>query len=315
MATEVFTDPELLAPPIQRAAYSDRTALIMAELSALAYMPFEGETGRKELMAALEKGGLELVETFNKDETQAFLVKQDAKDEKSSGIVVLSFRGTQLNLQDWKTDLDGKIQEIEGIRIHKGFWHAFLVIEEQVTQSLKPLLDAGYVLYITGHSLGGALALIATNRIGNDSTGACYTFGSPRIAAYGFDQKIKTPIYRVVNSNDIVPNSPPQYFQKILVYLLSLIKKSWAEKAAKSLDNYVGYVHHGDMRYLTKGKNEQKGEYYDVMLLSNPGLLDRLAWWFEGLKENWKGGAKEAIDDHSIGLYCAKLRTYAKKRN
>ena len=38
---QVFSDDEFLRPPVKRAAYSDRTALLMAEMSKLAYFPFE----------------------------------------------------------------------------------------------------------------------------------------------------------------------------------------------------------------------------------------------------------------------------------
>jgi hypothetical protein len=38
----------LLNPPIARAAYSDRTAWIMAELSRIAYIRFEGNENRLE---------------------------------------------------------------------------------------------------------------------------------------------------------------------------------------------------------------------------------------------------------------------------
>ncbi len=317
MDEEFFRDPELLVPPIRRAAYSDRTALIMAQLSALAYEPFEleGGEGHNKLISDLERGGFKLVKKYNENGTQAFLVKQIANHNRSNGIVVLSFRGTQPDLQDWMTDLNAKIQDVGGVRVHKGFWDAFKSVEESIAKDLEVILEKGDALYITGHSLGGALALIATRQLGSDSTGACYTFGSPRVGSYGFSQQIKTPIYRIVNSNDIVPNTPPQHLQKALIYFLSSLKISWANKAAKKMDNFTGYVHHGDMRYLTKGKYEKESKYDDVMLLSNPGLFDRMSWWFAGVKTNLIGGAKEAIDHHSMSLYCSKLRAYAKGRN
>lgn len=57
-----FDAPYLLAtPPIKRAAYSDRTAWIMAELSRLVYEPLPEEvsvaTLIAEIRAAVESGG------------------------------------------------------------------------------------------------------------------------------------------------------------------------------------------------------------------------------------------------------------------
>ena len=40
-----FTDKKLLAPPLARPAYSDRMAYVLAEMSDLAYRPFEGPRG------------------------------------------------------------------------------------------------------------------------------------------------------------------------------------------------------------------------------------------------------------------------------
>jgi len=37
-----FTDQKLLAPPMERPAYSDRMSYVLAEMSSLAYFEFEG---------------------------------------------------------------------------------------------------------------------------------------------------------------------------------------------------------------------------------------------------------------------------------
>ena len=42
MSTDPIPNPKLLEPPIARAAYSDRIAWLMADLSALTYEKFEG---------------------------------------------------------------------------------------------------------------------------------------------------------------------------------------------------------------------------------------------------------------------------------
>lgn len=44
-AAHYFTDNNLLAPPMERPAYSDRMAYVLAEMSALAYWKFEGTGG------------------------------------------------------------------------------------------------------------------------------------------------------------------------------------------------------------------------------------------------------------------------------
>ena len=53
-----FSPPVLLTPPVLRAAYSDRTAWIMAKAAQLAYLRFEdNDDERQELEASLASGG------------------------------------------------------------------------------------------------------------------------------------------------------------------------------------------------------------------------------------------------------------------
>ena len=78
----------LLNPPLKRAAYSDRTAWVMASMAQLVYMRFE-ERGKDAdlLVEKLKGGGFKLLSEFNSPETdtQAFLV--------SNGVyAVLAFR-------------------------------------------------------------------------------------------------------------------------------------------------------------------------------------------------------------------------------
>jgi hypothetical protein len=67
----------LLNPPIKRAAYSDRTAWVMASMAQLVYDRFEEKGKARDLLVEkLKGGGFELLGEFNSPETdtQAFLV-------------------------------------------------------------------------------------------------------------------------------------------------------------------------------------------------------------------------------------------------
>jgi alpha-beta hydrolase superfamily lysophospholipase len=69
---------------------------------------------------------------------------------------------------------------------------------------LVPDLDEP--LFLTGHSLGGALATLAASRW---PARACYTFGAPRVGDGAFARTLRAPLYRVVNGQDVVPRVPP----------------------------------------------------------------------------------------------------------
>lgn len=92
--------------------------------------------------------------------------------------------------------------------MHSGFDDAFNVIERDVINALEQFPNLP--LFITGHSLGGALATIAAKRLTHKGgNAACYTFGSPRVADDHWLMTMKTPICRVVNASDSVTMVPP----------------------------------------------------------------------------------------------------------
>ena len=66
----------------------------------------------------------------------------------------------------------------------------------------------GLPIFITGHSLGGALATLGAAYLSGWGPAACYTFGAPRGGNKGFSSSLQTPVYRVVNPGDPVPHVP-----------------------------------------------------------------------------------------------------------
>ena len=105
-------------------------------------------------------------------------------------------------------------------RIHQGF-------ADGVHDVIAPLLVAMHTLnpegnlplWITGHSLGGVLAVVAASFFRFDSqlrrdVQGLYTFGQPRVAGPGhaleIDRELGNRYQRVVNRLDIVPRLPPR---------------------------------------------------------------------------------------------------------
>jgi hypothetical protein len=73
---------------------------------------------------------------------------------------------------------------------------------------MKNLADQGCRIWLTGHSLGAALATLAADRF-QDVQGL-YTFGSPRVGDRQFQKNFQLRAYRVVNGDDIVARVPPK---------------------------------------------------------------------------------------------------------
>lgn len=341
----------LVKPPIMRAAYSDRTAWLMAVMSALAYVRIEQpaklpeladvlvkETKKRNILAMLQamlaydnrdklltefkedidELGFELVNNYNISipfvvDTQAFLVKLKLKDR--SPMLVLSFRGTEpTKAADIKSDVTLNPVEIgpkgAGHKVHKGFLEGFKVAEKEILKDLGKKELQGIPLYITGHSLGGALAIIATYCISNDSVGACYTFGGPRVGNLAFGQSIKTPIYRVINAADMVPRMPPSFLIEGLTLLFRWLPIiPYHNKIADFLDKFRHARHYGDLRYLSGAKrvppenDDELATYPGLKVISNPPQLSRWVWMYSRILTNWKAG----FQDHGIENYVEKL--------
>jgi triacylglycerol lipase len=118
-------------------------------------------------------------------------------------------RGTS-SLINIRSDVDyNKVVDSRlNIPLHKGFADAAL----QVYQFAKPLLKTGYETRITGHSYGGAAAVIVLMLLKEDGfkLGQTMTFGQPKVTNRDGVRKYGTlPLLRFVNAKDPVPLLPP----------------------------------------------------------------------------------------------------------
>jgi len=126
------------------------------------------------------------------------------------GDLLVAFRGTA-DIRNWLTDLDVAFAYTEFGRVHKGFTDALDSVWWRVKQRLAPHIGKRW--WFTGHSSGGALALLAARRLA-DVGEVCgvYTFGQPRVGdrafAVGCDAALRQKHFRVVRGADIVPHVP-----------------------------------------------------------------------------------------------------------
>lgn len=126
--------------------------------------------------------------------------------------------------------------------MHRGFLEPYDLVEARIAATLEKY--AGLPVYITGHSPGGALAMLATRYLRSDSTGATYTFGCPRAADNVFYRDVKTPMYRVVNAADAAPRLPIGYGLMLLSSLVQLVAVTGATSLAKFIRrHFCGYPH------------------------------------------------------------------------
>lgn len=156
--------------------------------------------------------GLSKLVFFDEKSTQCFVASNDR-------FAIVAFRGSEIvpkegNLSPDKfgadviADLDIRLVDWRrGGKVHRGFKDALEEVWPDLELYLKRLEQNGCRIWITGHSLGGALATLAGSRYGKAQ--GVYAFGSPRVGDHGFRENFKIDMYRIVYKNDIVARIPP----------------------------------------------------------------------------------------------------------
>lgn len=184
--------------------YSHLNAVWMAEVSALAY--WDKEKVEKQLRAWQYELITEITDADT--ETNAYLAEKDNH-------MVLSFRGTS-SLKDFITDVDIRKTSpdwAEG-EIHRGFADALDSVWPDIKEQLGKPGQQQKELWVTGHSLGAALAQLAALRLTrlDYQVRAVYTYGTPRIGNEAFvvyyDNLVGNRTFPHINRNDLVTRVP-----------------------------------------------------------------------------------------------------------
>lgn len=157
--------------------------------------------------ASFKKTVFDSATLFSNAKTDTFgFIAADANN------LVIAFRGTD-SIKDWlATNFDFRVRKESFGKVHLGFAKALDSVWDAITARITKLQDNEQTIWVTGHSLGGALACLANRRlaVAQQPFAAC-TFGQPRVGNTSFADGYKRTLYRFVNNNDIVPTVPPRF--------------------------------------------------------------------------------------------------------
>ena len=193
--------------PFEYAAssFSLANAWWLAEISTLVY------SDATYAWQKLHQTGFKQVQFFERAGTYGFVAVHDR-------FAIVAFRGSEIwrreehfdaqrILADMKTNIDIRLADwTPGERVHSGFKDALEEVWSVLHSEITTLQSQGLKVWLTGHSLGAALATLAADRLPNVQ--GLYTFGSPRVGDKGFQDHFRVQAYRVVNGKDIVPTVP-----------------------------------------------------------------------------------------------------------
>ena len=173
---------------------------LYADMARAAYLP------EQEAQSIIEAQGYRIARYSNVPgvEVNYLVATNDALEHQ-----IISVRGTA-NIENTIIDISLKLlpNEHAKVSLHEGFSYA----AEGVYKSVLPTLNKDYETSITGHSLGGAVAVILAMYLNADqyNLGSIITFGQPKVTnvrgAFTFRH---LDVTRVVTSQDLVPLVPP----------------------------------------------------------------------------------------------------------
>lgn len=251
------------------AGFSLTNAKVCAEASRLAYvLPGRGND---------PDGATRISSGIN----HAVCFKTQCVDEE---VLIVAFRGTA-NIRDWMTDADFRMIN----HVHCGFHRAFDSIAVELLDYLSE--HQGKPVIFTGHSLGGAQAVLAAWAFAQHHPGSqVYTFGQPRVGDAFFAAQCKEKFgdshFRFVNQEDIVPRVP-----------------AWLQ----------GYRHSGQELFFSSlalpliGIPLPPGQSWAGNLRMGAPIWLKLISDIYGSYLDYKAGKLAQIADHSIANYIHQL--------
>ncbi|WP_342546800.1 lipase family protein [Paenibacillus sp. FSL P2-0089] len=135
--------------------------------------------------------------------------------------IIIAWRGS-ISTNDWLSNMNAAQKKFKYIQepcmTHRGFTDIYASARDAIL-SVLGTLSPEKTLYVTGHSLGGALATLCALDVAANSaftTPRLYTYGSPRVGdpdfANAFSRYVRSS-YRYANLFDVTTYVPPTVYK------------------------------------------------------------------------------------------------------
>ncbi len=253
-------------------------------------------------------------------------------------MIIICFRGTESNrpwdIYDDLVALPTRVQQVAG-NVHLMFWTALkqvwrdsdspplvwppeddLHLGEGLVECIREFSDlaAPQPIWISGHSLGGALATLAGARLVGEGIvraeqiHGIYTYGQPRVADEEFaGTYVLTPRhFRLVHSNDIVPRVPPQSVRRLVGWFRFLLGDANFDAKRGGFGSAFEYRHVGQTVFIDRRGSSTPG--LDGWLLAAARAWSRINALVQAnsLIERFAPG----LTDHAMAGYVRALAVY-----
>lgn len=201
---------EIIMPQLKTATEHQRASLL-ASLAGRAYLD-EDDQKNVEKQIGLQRTKSKYI-SGEDDSSEAWIFY--TKDNS----IVVACRGTEpTEFKDVLADLDlYPLKHPVAGRVHRGFHSYANRIYPKVLEEIKKGRKKDQDVYVCGHSLGGAMAVIIAEQLISDGIPVkeLSTYGQPRVGTPAYCAYLDTcgigDYKRYVNNNDVVPKVPPTF--------------------------------------------------------------------------------------------------------
>ncbi|MCG7406610.1 lipase family protein [Paenibacillus sp. ACRRX] len=192
--------------------------------------------------------------------------------------IIIAFRGTS-STTDWVSNIKASQKRFKYIKenalTHRGFTDIYSSARNGIISTISKL-SPDKTLYITGHSLGGALAtLCAVDIAANTTCNSPYlfTFGSPRVGDPAFTKAFASYVlntYRIANHFDVVPHAPPTIYKlpkrekRYYYHHIQTLSSLSFQNGSIALNHMIG-------NYFAE-LAQLKPKFTQLLCLTNPGF-------------------------------------------
>jgi subtilisin family serine protease len=229
----------------------------------------------------------------------------------TSSKAVLAIRGTD-SLADWLGNLKMGYQDHDLGRVHAGFAEFYATARESILRELEKLELKNDPIWLTGHSLGGALALFAASDLQhNYNIAAIYTYGQPsfadRLTATRISDAFATRYFRIVNDQDIVAKIPPHFVHAGQLYRFDSSGGLRADAQTLAVESTV-----------SSSENGMSDEDFDSLQIQIRQFARHIKMsrkrGAEGILGSTLEGMIPGVADHSLDRYIAKINAMRSDR-
>jgi triacylglycerol lipase len=232
--------------------------------------------------------------------------------------VLIAFRGTETALGGQRnTELLLQPAAALGIpgSVHSGYQALIRNMHDDILAMLVQSSSAAKPIFVTGHSLGGALAIIEAMALHGAGypIAAVYGFGHPRVGDEIFRQTVGQNLggryYRIDTPEDVAPHVPPtqataQAFAQLLAGQIPLVQPLIADSIFR-----LGYAPHAGQGYWLTGDGN--------ILARGPDSADQdIAFWRSAvgnmggvnlLQADWMNFIDQRFNSHIPAFYICRL--------